>query len=164
MENILIFVFSFANIDMTNSPPPNYYSSSNSYYHANNSQPALNYHSSVQQLQCPYYQLYGPPPSYDSVVQITNSCSSVQPTCVLVTTNTVPCSFATPSTANASIPLNEASSNTPMNSTIDAESTSTSAITQPNDFEQPSTSSSITNNAPSIERIESRRKSGSSSV
>lgn len=146
---------------MTNSPPPNYYSSSNSYYHANNSQPALNYHSSVQQLQCPYYQLYGPPPSYDSVVQISNNCSSVQPTCVLVT-NTVPCSFITPSTANASIPLNEASSNTPMNSTIDGESTSTASITQPNDFEQPSTSSSIpNNNAPSIE---SRRKSGSSSV
>lgn len=152
---------------MTNSPPPNYYSSSNSYYHANNSQPALNYHSSVQQqLQCPYYQLYGPPPSYDSVVQISaNGCGSVQPTCVLVT-NTVPCSFITPATANAlSLSLNDASSNTPSTSTTDALAIPVIAITQPNDFEQPSTSNSIPNNAPSIEqRNETRRKSGSSSV
>lgn len=153
----------FLSIDMTNSPPPNYYSSANSYYHANNSQPALNYHASVQQLQCPYYALYGPPPSYDSVVQISNSCGSVQPTCVLVA-NTVPCSFITPTTANA---LNEASSNTPSNSRADTVVTPGCpiVIAQPNDFEQPSTSSSIPNNAPSIEqRHDARRKSCSSSV
>ncbi len=156
------FFFSLA--DMTNTPPPNYYSSANSYYHANNSQPALNYHPSVQQLQCPYYQLYGPPPSYDSVVQISNSCGSVQPTCVLVT-STVPCNFLSPTTANATLSLNDASSSntSPSNSTNDA--TITSASAHPNDFEQPSTSSNIPNNAPSIEqRNETRRKSGTSSV
>lgn len=153
---------------MTNSPPPNYYSSSSSYYHANNSQPPLNYHSSVQQLQCPYYQLYGPPPSYDSVVQISNSCGTVQPTCVLVT-NTVPFNYITPTTVNASS-LNDALSNTPSTSTAETVSIpSANAITQPNDFEQPSTSNSISSNAPSIiasmeQRNETRRKSGSSSV
>ncbi|XP_037040555.1 uncharacterized protein LOC119077443 isoform X2 [Bradysia coprophila] len=146
--------------NMTNSPPPNYYSSSNTYYHANNSQAAPNYHPSVQQLQCPYYQLYGPPPSYDSVVQISNS--SVQPTCVLVT-STIPCSFITPTTANAA--LNDASNNTPSSSAADGTASSANAISQPNDFEQPSTSSNIPNNAPSIERrYETRRKSGTGSV
>ncbi|KAJ6642073.1 hypothetical protein Bhyg_07019 [Pseudolycoriella hygida] len=150
--------------NMTNSPPPNYYSSSNSYYHTNNSQSALNYHSSVQQLQCPYYQLYGPPPSYDSVVQIGNSCGSVQPTCVLVA-NTVPCGFITSTAANDALPLNDASSNTLATTAIDS-----SAITQPNDFEQPSTSNSVPSSspssAPSLDHryLEARRKSGSSSV
>lgn len=157
-----VSIFFSVPIDVTNSqPPPNYYSSSNTYYHANNSQPALNYHPSVQQLQCPYYQLYGPPPSYESVVHISNSRSSVQPTCVLVTANTVPCSFITPSAANANLPLTDASSNIPLNSVIDGAST-----TQPHDFDQPSTSTNIPNNAPSIEQrcIDTRRKSGSSSV
>lgn len=147
---------------MTNSPPPNYYSSSNSYYHANNPQPALNYHPSVQQLQCPYYQLYGPPPSYDSVVQISNSCGS-PPTCVLVT-NTVPCSFITSSStapANAAISLSEATNNSPTDSLTDATEATAISVSQPNDFEQPSTSSNI----PRIEqRNETRRKSGTSSV
>lgn len=146
---------------MTNSPPPNYYS--NSYYHANNSQPALNYQPSVQQLQCPYYQLYGPPPSYDSVVQIGSSCSSAKPTCVLVS-NTVPCNFIT--TINTPLSLNDTSSNIPSNNVNDSVATSATANIYPNDFEQPSTSSSVPNNAPSIAPrcTETRRKSGSSSV
>lgn len=62
----------------SNQFPPSYFSS-NQYSLQTNGQHTTNFHQ-----ECPYHILYGPPPSYDSVIQISDSSGNNQPTCTLV--------------------------------------------------------------------------------
>ncbi|XP_037925668.1 flocculation protein FLO11-like isoform X2 [Hermetia illucens] len=64
-----------------------------------------------QHYGCPYYQLYEPPPSYESVVQVSDSGNNRKTSCVLVpaTTATTPqmsaCVSSVPTTSAAPPPL-----------------------------------------------------------
>lgn len=65
-------------------PPPNYYTASVVRYHSTSELETRRQQQHQQQLQdCPYYQLYGPPPSYESVINIPNAGYG-QPICMLL--------------------------------------------------------------------------------
>lgn len=62
----------------SNQFPPSYFSS-NQYTHHQSGQQPPPFHQ-----ECPYHILYGPPPSYDSVIQISDTSRNSQPICTLV--------------------------------------------------------------------------------
>lgn len=69
-------------------PPPYYNNGSSVMYHNNSSASSAVTDPRSPNYRCPYYQLYGPPPSYDSVVQITNpSNTGEQQTCIVLSSN-----------------------------------------------------------------------------
>ena len=68
-------------------PPPNYYSASSDLNNRGLNHPLSVLRPSAQMQHCPYYQLYGPPPSYDSLIQLSGDGAG-QPTCVLIPATT----------------------------------------------------------------------------
>lgn len=102
-------------------PPPNYYNSGGGgggggssvvTYHNNGGHTDASLHVDSQSVRCPYYQLYGPPPSYESVVQLANGIVGIdigqptigQPTCVLLTAATSIATCATTTTTMSAVP------------------------------------------------------------
>lgn len=63
----------------SNQFPPSYFTSNQYSHHPSGQQPP-SFHQ-----ECPYHILYGPPPSYDSVIQISDNS---QPTCTLINATT----------------------------------------------------------------------------